>query len=477
MKRLSILFALLLTACMQPSYPGIDHPSGGGNSANDRSIIDYIDQRLSKEYYWLDEVEEKYNSFNRNLSWDKYLQSSLSLLKTNTDDGYIANNGQRVFYSYIRDIGESTRGAVTGFGIELHYTIVIIDQEQRYYGFVIENVFDGSPAAEAGIKRGDVITMIDGAYITPNNYASRFSSIENNTAKSLKLQLRRQTGDKESYKATLSPSTYSETTVVYNRIVDIEEKRIGYLVYTGFESEYDDEFLAILDRFASDGVNEVILDLRCNGGGSVTSAVKLCSALLPSTYEDGVLCTITRHPKNTSQERTQQFILENTSNYLQNLTRLTVICSDYSASASELVIMGLRGLDFQVDLIGTTTEGKNCGMDVTRRTIGGKTLEYAPITFMCFNAKGVGDWGYGIAPDIDLTDKSNKFGIRDSNYPIPRTDWGDEEYDIGLASALAHITGKSISAIRAMPLAENALVEPTIELERPTEGIRLYHEE
>ena len=97
MKRLSILFALLLTACMQPSYPGIDHPSGGGNSANDRSIIDYIDQRLSNEYYWLDEVEEKNNSFNRNLSWDKYLQSSLSLLKTNTDDGYVANNGHPIF--------------------------------------------------------------------------------------------------------------------------------------------------------------------------------------------------------------------------------------------------------------------------------------------------------------------------------------------------------------------------------------------
>lgn len=477
MKRLSILIVLLFAACMQPSYPGIDHPSGGGNSADDRNIIDYIDQRLSNEYYWLDEVERWSNSFNRNLSWEEYLQSSLSLLRTNTDDGYVTKKGQRVFYSYIRDIGASTRGAVTGFGIELHYTIVIVDQEQSYYGFIIENVFNGSPASEAGIKRGDIITMIDGVYITPNNYASRFGSIENNTAKSLKLQLRRQTGDKESFEATLSPSTYAETTVVYNRIIEVDDKKIGYLVYTGFESEYDEEFLTILEGFATEGVDEVILDLRCNGGGSVASAVKLCSALVPSTYEDGVLCTITRNPKNKTQEQTQQFLLENTSNHLQNLTHLTVICSDYSASASELVIMGLRGLDFQVDLIGSTTEGKNCGMDVTRRTIGGTTLEYAPITFMCFNAKGFGDWGEGITPDIDLTDESNASGVSDRNYPLPRADWGDEAYDIGLASALAHVTGKSIATSRAMPLGENGLAESVIELERPTEGIRLYHGE
>jgi hypothetical protein len=167
------------------------------------------------------------------------------------------------------------------------------------------------------------------------------------------------------------------------------------------------------------------------------------------------------------------FTLENTGSTLA-LERLTVIASGYSASASELVIMGLRGLDVPVTLIGSTTEGKNCGMDVTRRTIDGKMVEFAPITFMCFNAKGVGDWGEGITPDIDLTVDSNGLGVSDKNYPVPRADWGDYNHDIALAVALGHVTGKKVS----QPTRSYAPIELPVaaSVERPMEGIRLYEE-
>ena len=475
MKRLSLFVAMLLMACTQPSYPGIDRPSGGGNTATDQSVIDYIDRRLEAEYYWLDEVVEKCNTFNRGVEWEDYLSATLGRLTTNADDGYLNSKGQRVFYSYIREYQPSTRAAVSGFGIDLHYTIVIVNSEQRYYGFLVENVYPDSPADKAGIRRGDIITMINDSFITPDNYASRFNSIQGNTASSFKLKLQRQS-TKESLEVTLEKGSYSATTVIYSDIIEIEgyAKRIGYLVYTGFESEYDDELIAVLDGFAAEGVGEVILDLRCNGGGSVTSAVKLCSALVPATKDGGVLCQIARNPKNTKQDRVESFKLENTSEQLTALERLTVICSDYSASASELVIMGLRGLDFPVTLIGSTTEGKNCGMDVTRRTIGNLHLEYAPITFMCFDAKGFGDWGEGITPDVDLT-VENELGVSDKNYPLPRADWGDQTHDIGLVAALAKVTGRKIStpATRSEVGFEVLDVE---RLSRPVEGVRNYIE-
>ena len=153
-----------LWSCTPTSYAEVDRPSGG-NSAENQSIINYIDQRLESEYYWLDEVVEKRNSFNRYNSWDRYLQASLTKLETNLDDGYLNSRGERVLYSYIPRLSDSTRGQTTGFGILLHYTIVIVDSTNNLYGFIIEHIYEQSPAAAMGLQRGDIITRVDGKYI------------------------------------------------------------------------------------------------------------------------------------------------------------------------------------------------------------------------------------------------------------------------------------------------------------------------
>lgn len=468
-KRVLYILVLLAVACTQPGYPDIDNPQQGG-SANDRKIIDYIDQRLSQEYYWLDEVEEKQSRFNRNLKWENYLDASLAMLTTNSDDGYINGKGQRVFYSYIRKSNSTTRATVEGFGIGLHYTIAVIDSENQHYGFVVEKVYPDSPAERAGVLRGDVITMIGNSYINPSNYATRFNSIEQNTASSLELKLRRQS-DNTTHDVELTKASYSETPVIYSDVIEVDNQKIGYLAYTSFVGEYDEELLNAIREIKAQGATDLVLDLRCNSGGSVLSAVKLCSALLPIDYEGRVLCHLERNKRNTVVQKQADYLVENSGQILR-LERLYVICSDYTASASELVVMGLRGLDFPVMLVGSQTEGKNCGMDVTTRTIQNTTIEFAPITFMCFNAKGNGDWGEGIVPDIDLTSEDNEYGVCDKNYPLPRTTWGDYQHDIALATALAKLTGKSLSAPSTRSGA--AIEASDISLPREVEGIRVY---
>ncbi len=468
-KRVLYIFVLLAVACTQPVYPDIDNPQQGG-SANDRKIIDYIDQRLSQEYYWLDEVEEKQSRFNRNLKWENYLDASLAMLSTNSDDGYINGKGQRVFYSYIRKSNSTTRATVAGFGIGLHYTIAVIDSENQHYGFVVEKVYPDSPAERAGVLRGDVITMIGNSYINPSNYATRFNSIEHNTASSLELKLRRQS-DNTTHDVELTKASYSETPVIYSDVIEVDNQKIGYLAYTSFVGEYDEELLNAIREIKAQGATDLVLDLRCNSGGSVLSAVKLCSALLPIDYEGRVLCHLERNKRNTVVQKQADYLVENSGEILC-LERLYVICSDYTASASELVVMGLRGLDFPVMLIGSQTEGKNCGMDVTTRTISNTTVEFAPITFMCFNAKGYGDWGEGIVPDIDLTSEDNEYGVCDKNYPLPRTTWGDYQHDIALATALAKLTGKSLT--QPATRSSVAIEASDISLPREVEGMRVY---
>ena len=472
MKRLTLIFALLLAACANP-YPGIDMPVQNPNSDVDKDIIAYIDQRLVEEYYWLDEVEEKSYLFDREYSkWGDYLSSSLTKLTTNMDDGYVKSNGQRTLYSYISELSSSTRAATTGFGILLHYTILVGNGDNNYYHFIIDHVYPGSPAAEAGIKRGDMITKVNDSYITSSNYSSHFTSIQNNTKQTLKLKLKRQTtGD--NFEKTLAKASYDASPVAHHEMIELEGKKIGYLAYTSFDSKYDEELIAALGDLASEGAEELVLDLRINRGGSVASAAKLCAALMPAIKEGSTLCTLVRNPRNKRTQQATIFNLEGTGSVL-SLDKLTVICSNYSASASELVVMGLRGIDVPVTLIGSQTEGKNCGMDVTRVTIGNKYLEFAPITFMCFNAKGVGDWGEGILPDVNLKEENNGVGVHDANYPMPRADWGDERHDIALATALAKIVGKGVTMAST-----RSVVEPqaaTLSLDCPVEGIRLYEE-
>lgn len=477
----AVLYALtLLVACSTPSYPsGIDRPATITDL--DREVIDYIDKRLEEEYYWLDEVLQRGGSFNRNVEWSRYLGSALGHLTTNADDGYVNSKGARVFYSYITNLGSSSRAGNTtiGFGIDLHYTIVLVGEES--YGFVVNSVYPNSPAYHSGIQRGDVIITINGSYITPGNYQTLFNSIQLNTASSLQLELQRQNAPSEQERAisaSLQRASYPETPIAHAEVLSIEgvDKRIGYLVYNSFDSSFNEELKATLMNFKAEAIDELILDLRSNSGGSVNSAVLLCSSIWGNAHEGELLFELRRNPKNLSDNRTTECRIEATEASL-DLERLTVICSHYSASAAEMIITGLRGVNVPVTLIGRRTEGKNCGMDVTRRSIGSLYLEYAPITFMCYNAQGFGDYGEGIEPDVDLTTE-NSFGVSDEYYPLPRCTWGDLSHDIGLAVAVASVTGKKISqgaASRAE--CDMTLTDSGVYMEKPLGGARLYEDE
>jgi C-terminal processing protease CtpA/Prc len=251
--------------------------------------------------------------------------------------------------------------------------------------------------------------------------------------------------------------------VAYSEIIE-GTKRVGYLVYTGFETSSDDALLEALREFDDAGVKEVIIDLRTNGGGVVNSAVKFASALLPASYENAVLCEVKRNPKNKRGAESQFFTLA-TMEFNLDLDHITVITSNHSASASELMIAGLRGLDIPVTVVGATTNGKNCGMDVARRTIGSISVEYAPITFMCLNAKGESDWGDGIKPDVDVK-------AIDDTYPLPYAPWGSE-HDVALCAALESVGCEVFKPTRATAHHD---ITPAADVAEPLIGIRLYVE-
>lgn len=408
-------------------------------------VVKWVDQRLQDEYYWLDEYKEKLNTFDYTLAYDKFLSTSLLSMTTNMEDGYVSG-GTRYLYSYITQ--ESATRADDD-RMENSFGILIAG---RYFGgsnntaiLVVEHVYPGSPAANAGLKRGDTISKVDNATIpapTDNAGIQQFYTIRNKLESGTgSITIEGETYDKQTqkdivFRKTLTAADYLPSPVAHYTVLEFDEavakvinpdgKKIGYLSYLGFEMEYDAELIEAMEYLAAKGITDLILDLRVNGGGSVNTSTMLGSMLLSEEYVGKTYATLKRNPKNklfpaeylnddcliTKNGLGDEFENKDLPNL--DLPELWVIASNSTASASEMVIKGLEGLDVPVHIVGKTTNGKNCGMDVMEKTFGSYIYTYAPITFMNYNAKGDNDYADGIKPQVNFDDYYNESNIQSS---------------------------------------------------------------
>lgn len=160
-----------------------------------------------------------------------------------------------------------------------------------------------------------------------------------------------------------------------------------------------------------------------------------------------------RNPANPYGDDTC-LLTEQTTNL--GIRHLYIIATGNTASASELVISGLRGLDVPVTIVGARTEGKNCGMDVMVRTIDRYDYEFAPITFLNYNAKGFNEFSDGFEPDVDIAtyfkDDANQSHVNNASmFPMPLAPWGMASYDIALMETMMRITGGTFKTETAEP--------------------------
>ena len=424
-------------------------------------VVKWVDQRLQDEYYWLDEYKEKLNTFDYTLAYDKFLSTSLLSMTTNMEDGYVVE-GTRYLYSYI------TRESATRADddrMENSFGILIAG---RYFGgsnntaiLVVEHVYPGSPAANAGLKRGDTITKVDNATIPePTSNLQQYYTLRNKLESGTgSITIEGETYDKQTqkdivYRKSLTAADYLPNPVAHYTVLEFDEavakvinpdgKKIGYLSYLGFESEYDAELIEAMEYLAAKGITDLILDLRVNGGGSVNTSTMLGSMLLSEEYVGKTYATLKRNPKNklfpaeylnedcliTKNGLGDEFKNKDLPNL--DLPELWVIASNSTASASEMVIKGLEGLDVPVHIVGKTTNGKNCGMDVMEKSFGSYIYTYAPITFMNFNAKDDNDYADGIKPQVNFDDYYNESNIQSSYqtyqcyvFPMPMNEWAE----------------------------------------------------
>lgn len=220
----------------------------------------------------------------------------------------------------------------------------------------VATVYRDSPLGRTTIVRGDKLVSINGVpveNITEDQYQRFVGTRElprSSTWRFIDARTNRPSD------VTLTPSLFDINTVVHSETFEHRhyEGKIGYLVLDAFLGTSEDELDDVIADFRENNIQELILDLRYNGGGFVNVATKLASQIAgPST--DGKLLMDYRHNiKYTSHDFSLDF--ESVENNL-DLRRLVVITSEYTASASELVINALSPY-MQVVTIGSRTTGK-----------------------------------------------------------------------------------------------------------------------
>ena len=302
-----------------------------------------------------------------------------------------------------------------------------------------------------GLKRGYRIYYINNQKITLDNYSEKSYTLVSPSS-SFTLQV----ADKDKKAVTISSAPIFVNPVILAKVVEKGNNKIGYLVYSGFDAGFDEELFNVFKEFKSQGVTDLILDLRYNLGGHVISA-DLISSCIAGTACKGKIFMQYRYNKERMKSYPTGYNPINFSydSYVNlnnislsagalNLNRLYCLVSWNTASASELVINSLRGIDIPVTLIGETTRGKNVGMEPIDITVNGNTYELAPITFQSYNAKNYGDYEKGFTPNYVMDEADIDGDGYFDKYPEYAT---DEEPLFNKAVSL--ITGEAPLALKA----------------------------
>ena len=269
----------------------------------------------------------------------------------------------------------------------------------------ISLVYQDSPFGRAGVERGWIITKINGQAITPSTYSNKLIEAPTNTFEFT-------TPEGKTVTETLTKSTIAINTVLHHEVIDVGGEKVGYLAFNSFLQTSTDELKPVFEEFQQAGISDMILDLRYNGGGRVSVAEYIAGNIIGSrgvdrnflqyAYNPGIQAAIDADPEAKASVTTKF----QTPDFPLDLDRLIVITSGRTASASELLINGLRPF-MDVLVVGENTHGKPVGSFPFRS--GGYAI--SPISFKVINDDGEGEYFGGFPVDAFVADDlSRPFG-------------------------------------------------------------------
>ncbi len=320
-------------------------------------------------------------------------------------------------WSFITDDIEALEASFAGVETTFGYSLAFGRFSNSGTLFaLVEYVYPDSPASEAGIVRGDIIKAMNGADITDNNYRDLFygSSI------SITLGINNNGNIEDGNTLSMTSEILNLDPVLITDIIETDGHKIGYLFYAQYISNYNASLDDAFQYFKSNGITDLVLDIRYNPGGYISAAQHLCSSVAPQSVvsAEDVLVTLQWNEyyqnywqtKGVDNQLQVDFISTNPVNL--DLSKIYILTGSGSASASELTITGLDPY-MDVVLLGDTTYGKYTGsITIKPEDIYTDPDHYAefdnwglqPIVLRYANANGITDFVNGFAPDCYIYD-------------------------------------------------------------------------
>lgn len=425
-----------------------------GETPEPSTMNDWIHEMMGEYYLWNEEYRQLDMApylENETIGFSAFLQAGLegvdAMDHINIEDGGWVKNKEtgaleREFFSNVKQVSggisyapaamPETRAQITGLGFVRLMPTYFTENSPKKVGIGVLAVYPDSPAAEAGIGRGTYINRINGATITELNYKSLVKqlSISSGTVRLGLAEISVVDGqlsiNEQGPTVNLTAAAYEESVFYYAGTGQLEDGRtMAYLTYGQFEMTYDQALLDLFKEFKQKNVTELVLDLRYNGGGHVMSSTMLATLIAGDKYKDQIYTKMEYNRERTEAGKIGEYRIGNSTipdgngvyslivdalQYSLNLDHVYVIGTYDTASASEMIINGLRGLGIDVRLVGQQTHGKNVGMEVWQQTSGTTTIQFSPITFRAYNAKGECDYADGFTPDY-ISPKENEYAV------------------------------------------------------------------
>jgi carboxyl-terminal processing protease len=375
-------------------------------------------------YLWYSQIPASFNG----RSYDDPDKIMTAIRSYSTEPGFTDPVDRWSFAEKKVDWDNVSSGAAQDFGLNVFFKV---DGDLR-----VRFVENASPAGVAGIRRGWRITKINSSTnVTIANADFIVNAFYHSTSGSFTFEK----PDGSTVDINLNGASYQQHPVFLDSVYITGAKKTGYLVFNSFLGdtvEINNEFQRVFNRFASENIDEVVVDLRYNGGGYVNVQEKLADYLVKASAGGQVMMKQQFNDKYTQYNETTNFQKKGSV----NLGRVFFIVSSSTASASELIINNLKPY-MDVVLVGPS---KTYGKPVGFFPIPVGEWYIFPVSFRSTNKNGEGNYFDGFALNNQVADGLDK-------------DWGDVN-ESAFASVLRYINTGAFRTRAMEAYRENAQV-------------------